>query len=209
MRAIFIIYSPYRLGCRIMALVGSVSNLKNISFYKNVSASLKKIRQKGLDVIPSVQFSQEKLIDTLGYIGKNFSSDKQRLALGVTALATQPFIDAKNRSVDEKTRKVSVARTVAKIIAGTFTGFFIRYGCIKGIKALSQIPSKNIPKIKSLFTPKGVKSNTTDEFEQYRNAMGTVIALVVMVFTNFLIDAPLTKFLTNTFVKHQQKGDKK
>ena len=57
-----------------------------------------------------------------------------------------------------------------------------------------------------MFTPKNVKDNTTDAFLQYRNAMGTVVALVVMMFTNFIIDAPLTKFLTNAHVK---KGEEK
>ena len=117
------------------------------------------------------------------------------------------FIDYNNKDVDEKTRKVSVARTIAKIIAGTLTGFAIRYGCIKGIKALSQIPAKGVPKWKTIFTPKGIKDNTTEAFAQYRNAMGTVVALVIMMFTNFLIDAPLTKFLTNFFVK-KQGGEK-
>ena len=101
---------------------------------------------------------------------------------------------------------MSVARTIAKIVAGTFTGYFIRKGCIKGIKALSQAEGPNVSKIKTLFTPKGVKDNKTDAFLQYRNAMGTVVALVVMVFTNFLIDAPLTKFLTNALIK---KGEDK
>ena len=57
-----------------------------------------------------------------------------------------------------------------------------------------------------MFTPKDVKDNTTDAFLQYRNAVGTVVALVVMMFTNFIIDAPLTKFLTNALVK---KGEEK
>ena len=30
--------------------------------------------------------------------------------------------------------------------------------------------------------------------------MGTALSLGVMMFTNFLIDAPLTKFLTNKFI---------
>ncbi len=179
----------------------------NTSLYKGVQKSVRYVKQKGLDVMPERILSGEKFIDGIKYIGKNFSSDKQRVALGLTALVTQPYIDAHNKRVDEQTRKVSVAKTVAKIIAGTLTGFFIRYGCIKGIKALSQIPGKNVPKWKTLFTPKGIKDNTTEAFEQYRNAMGTVAALVIMLFTNFLIDAPLTKFMTNAFMKKME--DKK
>ena len=157
--------------------------------------------------LPSIQVSKDKVIDNVAYIGKKWSSPHQRAILGLTAIVMQPYIDWKNKNVNEKTRKVSVARTVAKIIAGTLTGYYIRKGCIKGIKALSQIPGENVPKWKTIFTPKNVKDNTSDAFIQYRNAMGTVVALVVMMFTNFLIDAPLTKFLTNTFIKHGE--DKK
>ncbi len=192
-----------------MVLHGINSSNTSAPLRSRLQASIRSIKQKGLDMLPGAEFSSEKFLYRLKDIGKNFSSDKQRLVLGATAIVTQPVIDAKNKSVDEKTRKVSVARTVAKIIAGTLTGFFIRYGCIKAIKAFSQIPGKGVPKYKTIFTPKGITDNTTDAFEQYRNAMGTVIALGVMLFTNFLIDAPLTKFLTNVFTKHQETEDKK
>lgn len=171
----------------------------------NAGGFIHSATQKGLDLIPSATVSNEKILKGIEYIGKNFSSDKQRLVLGVTALATQPFIDAHNKNVDEDTRKVSVARTVAKIIAGTATGFLIRYGCIKSIKAFSHIPKPGMPKYKSFLTPKGITDNTTEAFQQYRNALGTIIALGVMVFTNFLIDAPLTKFLTNYFMSKKEK----
>lgn len=183
-------------------------NIVNPSLCQRALNSTRRIRQGGLDLIPSVEISNEKFLKVLDYIGKNFSSDKQRLALGATAMVTQPFIDAHNKNVDEDTKKASVARTVAKIIAGTATGFLIRYGCIKSIKAFSQIPKTGMPKYKSIFTPKGIKDNTTEAFEQYRNALGTIIALGVMVFTNFLIDAPLTKYMTNLFMsKQKEKAD--
>ena len=37
---------------------------------------------------------------------------------------------------------------------------------------------------------------------KYRKAMGTLVATIAMVATNFLLDAPLTKYLTNVFQKH-------
>ena len=54
---------------------------------------------------------------------------------------------------------------------------------------------------------------TKDEFEtKYDNTIktiGTLIATVSMIFTNFLVDAPLnkiiTKRLTNTIKKHIEK----
>lgn len=171
----------------------------------NISNTFRRVSQKGLDLIPNRVISGEKLLNNIQYIGKNFSSDKQRLALGLTAIVTQPVIDAKNKNVDEKTRSVSVSRTIAKIIAGTTTGFLIRYGCIKSIKAFTHIPKPGLARYKSCLTPKGITDNTTEAFEQYRNALGTLISLGIMVFTNFLIDAPLTKFLTNKFIKHKEE----
>lgn len=131
--------------------------------------------------------------------GREISSAENRLILGITALMSQPFIDFYNRKIDEDTRRVAVCRTVAKIIAGTLTGYAVRKGTIKGMQMCSQLPGKGVPRWKTLFTPKDVKKIDTDEFKQYQNALGTYISLGVMVFTNFLIDAPLTKFLTNKF----------
>ena len=108
----------------------------------------------------------------------------------------QPAIDASNKSVDEKTRKVSVARTIAKIVAGTLTGFAIRYGCIKAMDW-------------KLFKPSNFAKVSKDAYEQYKNAMGTIVALVVMMVTNFAIDAPLTKWLTNVLIDEDGSGGKK
>lgn len=190
-----------------MALTSIGTYITNTPLYRGVSSAYRSVQQKALDIIPEAVYSNGKVVNGIKKTGEKISSAEQRLILGASALMSQPFIDAHNKSVDEKTRKVSVARTVAKIIAGTLTGYYIRKGCIKGIKTLSEMPSKNVKKIKTLFTPSNAKDNTSDPFLQYRNAMGTVVALVVMMFTNFLIDAPLTKFLTNMFIKHGE--DKK
>ena len=162
-------------------------------------------QQRVLNMFPEHVCTDKKAIKTVKDIGEKVSSAENRLILGASALMSQPFIDYHNKNVDEKTRRVSVARTIAKIIAGTTTGFIIRKGCIKGINVLSEIPGPNISKIRSFFTPKDIKNNKTDAFTQYRNAMGTIVALVVMMFTNFLIDAPLTKYLTNAMINKEDK----
>lgn len=198
------LYNLYTFGCRNMAISGITDFITNSTIYKGASTAAREIKQGALDLIPEAVYSDKKMVNGIKKTGEKISSAEQRLILGASALMSQPFIDANNKRVDEKTRKVSVARTIAKIVAGTFTGYFIRKGCIKGIKALSQVEGKNVPKWKSIFTPKNIKDNTTDAFLQYRNAMGTVVALVVMMFTNFLIDAPLTKFLTNALVKKEE-----
>lgn len=177
-----------------------ISRTSVVNLYHNA-------QQRVLNWLPNTECKNPKTTQFFKSTGENISSAEQRLILGASALMSQPFIDAHNRNVDEKTRKVSVARTIAKIIAGTTTGFIIRKGCIKGIEAMSQIHKEGIPYYKTIFTPNGILDNMTDAFKQYRNAMGTIVALIVMMFTNFAIDAPLTKFLTNKLVKRQEDKD--
>ena len=150
--------------------------------------------------IPSVKFKTNgKVTNGIKWIGQHISSPENRLILGVTALMSQPFIDLHNRRVDERTKEVSAARTVAKIIAGTTTGVLVRYACIAAANALTHKPGPGVKKISTLFYPKNSKI-TAKQLRKYINFMGTALSLGVMMFTNFLIDAPLTKFLTNRFI---------
>lgn len=156
-------------------------------------------------VMPYMSVASKKVNRAISWIGENVSSPQNRLILGVTALMSQPFIDLHNTKVDEDTRKFSAARTVAKIIAGTSTGFLVRYGCIKAIDYCSLLPSQitksmKHPRLRMLFTPDSTVTKALKDLNQYKKALGTIISLAVMVVTNFLIDAPLTKFLTNRFV---------
>ena len=155
--------------------------------------------------LPAMSVAGEKANRAINWIGRNISSPQNRVILGASALMSQPFIDLHNRKVDEDTRKVSAARTIAKIIAGTLTGFFVRYGCIKAIDYCSLLPSqitkatKNV-KLRTLLTPDSALSGVLKDLNQYKKALGSFVALLVMLVTNFAIDAPLTKFLTNKFV---------
>jgi hypothetical protein len=162
--------------------------------------------------IPNFTVNSERANKAIKWVGKNISSPENRFILGVTALMSQPFIDLKNKHVDEDTRKVSVARTVAKIIAGTLTGVFIRYGCIKAINSFCKVPTEEVlkskhPRLKTLFTPSIAFRNLEVDLQKHKEAYGTFLSLAVMTFTNFLIDAPLTKFLTNRFVDKIHKND--
>ena len=157
------------------------------------------------DLLPGGCVSSERANEAIKWIGRNISSPQNRLILGASALMSQPFIDLNNKKVDEDTRKVSAARTVAKILAGTLTGFFVRYGCIKSIDFCSKLPTELAAStkhkwLKTLFTPDSAISGVLSDLNQYKKALGSFIALVVMLFTNFAIDAPLTKYLTNKFV---------
>lgn len=184
------------------------SYLKNSYLYKQFQAGSRKVRQAFYDVIPNKVIESEKLRKGIEWVNKEISTPENRLILGATALMSQPFIDASNKSVDENTRKVSVCRTIAKIIAGTLTGYFIRKGCIKSIDMWSKLPTSvnksgqkvKLTKLNTIFSPSNAYSDLSDAFMQYKNALGTIVALGVMTITNFIIDAPLTKFLTNRFV---------
>ena len=90
--------------------------------------------------IPQMTVKGERANKAIKWIGKNISSPENRFILGATALMSQPFIDLNNKKVDEDTRKVSAARTVAKIIAGTATGVLIRSGCIHAVNAFTKLP---------------------------------------------------------------------
>lgn len=172
--------------------------------------SLSNIGQNLYNKIPNRTIENPKIIKGIQWVGQNISSPGNRLILGVSALMSQPFIDLHNKKVDEDTRKVSALRTVAKIIAGTSTGVIIRWGCIKMLDYCTET-AEGASKFQKLFLPnkeltKDLKA--FDNLKQYKKSLGTLISLGVMVFTNFLIDAPLTKFLTNRFLemkKHKEE----
>ena len=146
-------------------------------------------------------------------IGKYINSPEQRLIQGATALFMQPVIDYFNHSADDETRAVSVARTIGKIIAGTCVGVAVRYGAIYCAKnfarySVTKIENNFVKSVapmrkRDIFMPKITYDNpskTPKEFARMHNnyvkTMGTILATFAMVFTNFLIDAPITKAIT-------------
>lgn len=168
--------------------------------------------------------TNDKIINAVNWSGKKLNSVEQRIILGATALATQPFFDYYNKNVDEDTRKVSTARTIAKIIAGTAVGIAVRLLFIKGFRKFSnydlKIVNGNIEQIlpktpKDIFVPifaKVKKGMTPKEFENdYENYIktgGVIGASIAMIATNFLLDAPLTNILTNKMTAHMNLFDK-
>lgn len=165
----------------------------------------------------------QKLIDTLKKVG-GFSTPTNRLIMGASALAIQPWIDFSNKDVDDETRKFSVSKTIAKIIVGTATGIAVRTWCINQMKKFTKTPDeiKNLSeKEKKLATALVPDHIPHEDFAKakrllgkHQKALGSIAALGVMLFTNFLIDAPLTKFFTNVISKRidvsnqNKKGEK-
>ena len=136
-------------------------------------------------------------------ISEKFSSPHQRAILGVTALCTQPFIDLHNRHIKKEDKPITVARTIAKIIVGTAVGVALRHYSIKAIKNYTN--AVNCGKYSQCLLPKSVVAqlnvnpNAVDPayLTNYRNGLGTFIGVMGGLFTNFFVDAPLSKKLTN------------
>lgn len=121
-------------------------------------------------------------------------SPAQRGVIGATALILQPLIDSLNPGIDKKTKETSMARSVAKAIICTSTGIAIRGGFIKLAEKLSKEGGP-------LFV-KQLKEATPTQLRNYTNAIGTGMALISMLVTNFVIDAPLTNWAQNKITKH-------
>lgn len=153
-----------------------------------------------LDVPSKYTISSNKLSSALKWVHKNVASHHQRLILGVTAISSQPFIDLSNDKVDERTRKISCAKTMAKIISGTSVGFTVRYLCTKLVNNYTEVNANGMKATKhSFLAPSKMKNFTNDKRLQYINALGAIMGVTSCLVTNFLIDAPLTKYLTNVF----------
>lgn len=146
--------------------------------------------------------SSEKFQRFINSAGANINSPEQRLILGVTALGTQPVIDLYNKNVDEDTRTLAACKSVAKIIAGTTSGYFVRALCTSCFTKLTQ-------EGKLLDPEKFIKGTTKELSNAFGKNLGTMAAIFVMLGTNFLWDAPVTKKLTNFFYsKVKKEGNK-
>ncbi len=144
---------------------------------------------KGLTIGPNAS----KVLDKIGAL----KSPGQRLAFGVAALALHPVMDKLNPWVDEETKNTSAIRSAAKAIASTTTGVIIREACIVGTNAL--LNGKT-------FASKLPEFITKDKSHSSA-VVGTLAGLGIMIFTNFLIDVPLTDKLTHLFTKVFGKKD--
>ena len=138
---------------------------------------------KGLSIGPGAA----RMLDKVGAL----QSPGQRLAFGVAALVLHPVMDKLNPWIDEETKKTSAVRSAAKAIACTTTGVIIREACILGTNAI--LESKKL----ASKIPEFMKQNKNHTAA----VIGTLMGLGIMMFTNFLIDVPLTDKLTHLFTK--------
>ena len=172
------------------------------------SGFLSRCKQEVLDLFGHMTFKDDpKKIDSLIERNKKMSHPAiNRGIMGATAIVLQPPIDYFNPSVDKETRKISVCRTFAKIIAGTSVGMLVRGLSYKLIEKLTDF-SSNSEYSKKLIPKKLLKKFAGDQvlLSNHRTALSYGLAFIAMCFTNFLIDAPLTLFLTNKFKNQVEK----
>ena len=170
-----------------------------------IKRQLRRVEQKFLDMIPGStskesEKSKELWDKTSHYIGHPMWN---RGIMGASALLTQPAIDYYNHRVDDETRTVSRNRTIAKIIAGTLVGMFVVRGPVnKVVEKMTNINGK------SNWSKKLLPKRFMDELKNNQRALNNYTSSVAMAFilginciTNFVLDAPLTVFLTNYFNK--------
>ena len=174
---------------------------------KGGSGFLRKIGQKLLDIFPERTLKgggerAEKLKKYDTFITK---PAENRIIMGATALLTQPAIDYYNHRVDDETRTVSRNRTIAKILAGTAVGVVVRSLCFKITDKMTDVKGRG--KFAKKLLPDAYLNELmkdTKKLKNYKSALATIIALLVMSVTNLVIDAPLTVYLTNKFNKQSK-----
>ncbi len=181
----------------------------NKGTWKNV---VDKLKQKVIDSLPEMTFDDSaKNIQRWKKWNNNASHPAiNRLIMGATALTTQPAIDYYNHKVDKETREVSRNRTIAKILVGTGVGIVVRGSCYELVDKMTNIKGKGRFS-KSLITPKFISDllKNSEFMGNYRNALATSLAVLAMCVTNFVIDAPLTVWLTNYFNKRTKQKEQK
>lgn len=100
-----------------------------------------------------------------------------RLIAGGGSLLTRPTVDYfTNKNLDEKTKKLSLAKAVSGIIIGTITGVFSRsIGFSIGEK---------------LVTSGKIKIPNKIALGQFKNAVGNATAFIATLVTIILVDVP-------------------
>ena len=126
-----------------------------------------------------------------------------RLALGGAAITTQPAFDYFNPRVDKDTAASSALRTGSKVVVCTGVGFTVRGLMYKLVEHYAHASSAEGS---TILTPTEIlkmadKVKREGALKVHKNFVSTVIALFVMLFTNFFLDAPLTTKSANYLIK--------
>lgn len=168
-----------------------------------------KVSQRLFNMLPKLSVNNKerlKVLNKIGdYMGRPFEN---RLILGATAIATQPFIDEHNKRVDKDTARASRNRTIGKIIAGTAVGCVVRSAVYNLIQKTTS-EDISVDRWDNFLTPRGSSKVSPhlqkNRLRNYRTVAATIIAMFVMVGTNILFDVPLTTKISNYLNKRDAK----
>ena len=170
----------------------------------------KRVYQKILDTLPNATYNDTpETLKKIKRIDDKISRPAEnRAIMGVTAILTQPAIDAYNPRADEETRRMSMIKDISKITVGTCVGIVVRGSVYKLVEKMTDITGKE--KYSKYLLPKSNKHLESfieqEKFlKNYRSALSTGIALLAMCITNFAIDMPLTLILTNLLNEKTKK----
>lgn len=160
----------------------------------------RRIAQKVLDTLPShTQKESARKLENWNKFDNWISKPAQnRAIMGAAAIITQPAIDYNNHKVDKETRRISRNRTIAKIVAGTCVGILVRGSAYEAVTSMTNIEGKS--KFCKKLLPKkflGEIAKNDKFLKNHRCALSNWLAISAMCITNFVLDAPLTVFLTN------------
>lgn len=163
-------------------------------------------------LIPKQNFRggiMEKIAKRPGLVGTLAGSSviAQKVVMSASEATVAPAMDiavgnAITKATNEKdgktkeTSKTQAIRTFSQAVGGTVVGVILRAICIAGATyALSKVGEKAGKKIAEIINPEKLSSKA-DNFEYkekmaaWGKSVGGTIALGIMFFTNFIIDAP-------------------
>lgn len=174
-------------------------------------SALNRFKQYIFNKLPNKTFTEEGNIKRWNLWSDRMSRPAEnRMIMGGTAIVMQPAIDYFNPRTDEETRTVSMFKDIAKIGIGTGSGIIVRGSMFKLVNKMTEIDgNKNYSKW-LLPSKKWVEKmiSKPQMLANYRNAISTGTAILVMLFTNFAVDLPLTLLTTNYLVDMYKKHKK-
>lgn len=103
--------------------------------------------------------------------------------------------------------KVQAIRTFSQSVGGTIVGVAVRAICITGaVAACMKIGSKAGSELAGVLNPDKLSNETkkyqySEKMSAWGKAIGGALATVVMMGTNFLIDAPLINYINKGVTK--------
>lgn len=162
---------------------------------------------KGFDISKASNFVAEHPVLTASIAGS--SAIAQKLVMTASEATIGPNMDIQigkiiTKLANEKdgrtnqSSKVQAVRTFAQTIGGTVSGVIIRAVCIGG---MTHLLTKMGGKAGEQLAKKIDKSGLKNSYEIGKNAsaigknIGALLATVVMMFTNFLVDVPIINYI--------------